>query len=154
LADALTRIAHHYYQAAALGITDKAVDFASRAADSAVRMGAYEDALLHFDHVIEMLERDNLRHDHRLPRAYILKGSVHRQLGQTAESIQALVEAVNRTRLLGNAELLVDVLLSLALTTRPGDQQRLVPLLQSALASLAGGDSPCRAKASATLAFA
>jgi predicted ATPase len=152
---ALTRIAHHYYQAAALGLTDKAVDFASRAADSAVRMGAYEDALVHYDHIIETLERDGLSHDQRLARAYILKGSVCRQLGQTSESIQALVEGVNRTRLLGNAELLVDVLLSLALSTRQFvDQQRLVPLLQSVLASLAGGDSPCRAKASATLAYA
>lgn len=154
LDSALTRIAHHYYQAAALGFTDKAVDFASRAADSAVRMGAYEDALVHYDHVIETLERGDLRHDQRLARAYILKGSVLRQLGQPAEGILALVEAVNRTRLLGNTELLVDVLLSLALSTRQGDQQRLVPLLQSAIASLAEGDSPCRAKASATLAFA
>jgi len=150
---ALSRIAHHYYQAAALGITDKAVDFAARAADSAVRMGAYEDALLHYDHVIETLERDELRHDQRLARAYILKGSVHRQLCQVSESIQTLVEGVNRTRLLGNAELLVDVLLSLALSTRQGDQQRLVPLLHSALALLAEGDSACRAKASATLAW-
>jgi tetratricopeptide (TPR) repeat protein len=154
LDSALTRIAHHYYQAAALGLTDKAVDFASRAADSAVRMGAYEDALLHYDHVIEALERDDLRHDQRLARAYILKGSALRQLGQTVESTQVLVEAVNRTRLSGNAELLVDVLLSLVLSTRQVDQQRLVPLLHSALASLAEGDSPCRAKASATLAFA
>ena len=154
LDSALTRIAHHYYQAAALGITDKAVDFASRAADSAVRMGAYEDALVHYDHVIETLERDDLRHDQRLARAYILKGSVLRQQGQTVESVQVLVEAVNRTRLLGNVELLVDVLLSLVLSTRQVDQQRLVPLLHSALASLAEGDSPCRAKASATLAFA
>jgi len=151
---ALTRIAHHYYQAAALGITDKAVDFASRAAESAVRMGAYEDALVHYDHVIETLERDDLRHDQRLARAYILKGSVLRQLGQAEESAQVLVEAVNRTRLLGNAELLVDVLVSLALTTRQGNQQRLVPLLHSALALLAEDDLVCRAKALATLAFA
>ena len=66
---------------------------------------------------------------------------------------QVLVEAVNRTRLLGNTELLVDVLLSLVLSTRQLDQQRLVPLLHSALALLADGDSACRAKASATLAL-
>ncbi|MBV9724843.1 MAG: AAA family ATPase, partial [Gammaproteobacteria bacterium] len=154
LESALSRIAHHYYQAAALGFTDKAVDFASRAADSAVRLAAYEEALVHYDHVIEMLERHASRHDQRLARAYILKGSVLRQLGRPGESTQVLVEAINRTRLLGNAELLVDVLLSLVLSTRQVDQQRLVPLLHSALASLAEGDSPCRAKASATLAFA
>ena len=37
LEPALTRIAHHYYQAAALGNTDKAVVYALRAAESAVR---------------------------------------------------------------------------------------------------------------------
>lgn len=153
LDSALSRIAHHYYQAAALGIADKAVDFASRAADSAVRMGAYEDALVHYERVIETLEREDLRSDQRLARAYILKGSVLRQLGQPAESTQVLVDAVYRTQLLGNAELLVDVLLSLALSTRQVDQQRLVPLLHRAMALLAGGDSAGRAKASATLAL-
>src|SRR5277367_5859293 len=50
LEPALTRIAHHYYEAAVLGNADKAVVFALRAAESAVRMYPYEDALLHYDH--------------------------------------------------------------------------------------------------------
>ena len=53
---ALTRIAHHYHEAAALGYADKAVVFALRAAESAVAIYAYEDALLHYDRAIESLE--------------------------------------------------------------------------------------------------
>jgi hypothetical protein len=55
LEPALTRIAHHYHVASALGNCEKAVTYALRAADSAVRMYAYEDALLHYDRVIEIL---------------------------------------------------------------------------------------------------
>lgn len=151
---ALTRIAHHYHEAAALGDAAKAVTFALRAAESAIRIGAYEDAVLHYDRVIEALERNGSSHDERLARAYILKGSALRQLGQIQPSIEVLLEAVNRTRILGNAELLVDVLVFLAMVTRHVDQQHFVPLLLRALALLPEVDSVPRAKALATLAFA
>ena len=49
--------------------------YALRAAESAVRIYAYEEALLHYDHAIETLESGGLMHDERLARAYILKGS-------------------------------------------------------------------------------
>src|SRR5665213_608075 len=75
LDSALSRIAHHYYEAAALGNADKAVTYALRAADSAARIYAYEDALLHYDRAIETLERGGLIHDERLARTLILKGS-------------------------------------------------------------------------------
>jgi predicted ATPase/DNA-binding CsgD family transcriptional regulator len=154
LEPALTRIAHHYHEAAALGNTEKAVVYALRAAESAVRMYAYEEALVHYDHVIQMLESGGLMHDERLARAYILKGSALKQLGQIPQSIEALLEAVNRTRVLGSAELLVDVLVLLAMTTRHVEQRRFVPLLDRALALLPEVDSAPRAKALATLAFA
>jgi predicted ATPase/DNA-binding CsgD family transcriptional regulator len=154
LEPALTRIAHHYYKGAVLGNTDKAVAFAFRAAESAVRMYAYEGALLHYDRVIETLETGGLMHDERLARAYILKGSALRLLGQADRSIDVLLEAVNRTRVLGSAELLVDVLMSLAMASQHVAQQHIVPLLEHALALLPKADSAARAKALATLAFA
>jgi DNA-binding CsgD family transcriptional regulator len=150
----LTRIAHHYYKAAVLGNADKAVAYAFRAAESAVRMYAYEDALLHYDRAIETLEKGGLMHDERLARAYILKGSALRLLGQADRSVEVLLEAVNRTRILGSAELLVDVLLSLAMASQHVAQRHLVPLLERALALLPKADSAARAKALATLAFA
>jgi DNA-binding CsgD family transcriptional regulator len=154
LEGALTRIAHHYYAAAALGHADKAITFALRAADSAVRMCAYEDAVLHYDHIIEMLENDGLMHDERLARAYILKGTALRLMGHAQKSIEVLLAAVNRTRVSGSGDLLVDALVDLAMSSRHVEQQHFVPLLEHALALLPEADSVSRAKVLATLAFA
>jgi DNA-binding CsgD family transcriptional regulator/tetratricopeptide (TPR) repeat protein len=151
---ALTRIAHHYYQASALGYRENAVVYALRAAESAVRIYAYEDALLHYDRAIETLESAGLMHDERLARAYILKGSALRLLGRPDRAIDALLEGVNRTRVMGNAELLVDVLVLLAMASQHIAQRHIIPLLESALALLPQVDSVARAKALATLAFA
>jgi tetratricopeptide (TPR) repeat protein len=153
LESALSRVAHHYYEAAALGNADKAVTYALRAAESAVRMYAYEDALRHYDRAIETLERSGLTHDERLAQALILKGSALYQLGQPHRSIEVLLGAVNRTRALG-VDLLVDALMLLAMSSRHVEQQHFVPLLDRALALLPETDSVARAKALATLAFA
>src|SRR6201997_918262 len=116
LEPALTRIAHHYHVATALGNDDKAVEFALRAADSAVRVYAYEDALLHYDRAIETLMSGGLVHDERLARVYILKSVALKYLGQVRRSIDVLLEAVSQTRVSGSAELLVDVLMFLAIS--------------------------------------
>ena len=153
LEPALTRIAHHYHEAA-LGNPDKAIVFALRAADSAVRMYAYEDALLHYERAIETLKSSGLMHDERLARVYILKGLALIDLGQVQQSIDVLLEAVNRTRVLGSAELLVDALMCLAYSSSYVAQQHLLPLLDHALTLLPEVDSVARAKALATRAFA
>ena len=154
LEPALTRIAYHYHQAVALGFAEQAVVYAMRAAESATRMYAYEEALLQYDRAIETLQSEGLMHDERLARAYVLKGSALRLLGQIDRSIDVLLEAVNRTRVLGSAELLVDGLMSLAMTSQHVAQRHIVPLLDRALALLPETDSVARAKALATLAFA
>ncbi len=150
----LARIAHHYYQLAALGTFDKAVTYALKAADRSLRVCAYEDALLHYDHVIEILEKNNRLHDERLGRAYILKGCALRQLGQVAQSIEVLLEAVNRTRVMGSAGLLVDVLAFLSMSARHLECQHFIPLLDRTLVLLPEDDLVSRAKALATKAFA
>ncbi|MBV9912862.1 MAG: hypothetical protein JOZ93_09795 [Sinobacteraceae bacterium] len=150
----LTLIAYHYHQAAVLGFSEQAVVYALRAAESAVRIYAYEEALLQYDRAIETLQGSGLLHDERLARAYVLKGSALRLLGQIDRSIDVLLEAVNRTRVLDSAELLVDVLISLVMTTQHVRQRHIVPLLDRAFALLPEVDSVARAQALATLAFA
>src|SRR5215469_12740802 len=150
----LDRIALHYHAASALGSPDNAVLFALRAADKAVRMGAHEDALRHYDRAIETLERRSLMLDERLARVRILKGSALRQLGQVERSIEVLLDAVKYVHTLGGVELLVDALMSLAMTTRHIAQQHLIPMLNHALNLLPPADSGARAKALATRAFA
>ena len=151
----LTRIAYHYHVAAALGDPDKAVAYALRAADKAVLLCAYEDALLHYDRAIETLQRCGIAHDERLARTCILKAAALKELGQVRRSTDVLLEAINLTRALGNhAELLVDALELLAFTTRHVPQGHLIPLLEHALTLLPRVDSAARAKALAIRAFA
>jgi len=150
----LDRIAHHYHAASALGGRDNAVLFALRAADNAARIGAYEDALLHYDRAIETLERSGLTQDERLGRARILKGSALKQLGQVERSIEVLLDAVQCVHTHGGAELLVDALMHLAMSSSHIAQQHLIPMLNHALELLPRTESSARAKALATQAFA
>ena len=150
----LTRIAHHYYESVALGHTQEAVSYALLAADSAARMYAFEEAILHYDRTIRTLENAGLRQDGRLARAYILKASALKQMGQIPQSVDVLLEAVNRTRVLGSAELLVDLVMLVTSSSRHWPHQHFVPLLERVLEVLPAVDSPSRAKALSTLAFA
>jgi len=150
----LTRIAHHYYESVALGHTQEAVSYSLLAADSAARMYAFEEAILHYDRTIRMLENAGLRQDARLARAYILKASALKQMGQIPQSVDVLLEAVNRTRVLGSAELLVDLVMLVTSSSRHWPHQHFVPLLERVLEVLPAVDSPSRAKALSTLAFA
>jgi len=154
LEPALTRIAYHYHAAGVLGDPDKAVAYALRAADKAVLLCAYEDALLHYDRAIETLERGGIAHDERLARTYVLKAAALKELGQVQRAMDVILEAVNRTRALGkHPELLVDALELLAFVTRHVEQDQLIPLLEHALALLPAEDSSARAKALAIRAF-
>jgi hypothetical protein len=150
----LTRIAHHYYESVTLGHTQEAVSYALLAADSAARMYAFEEAILHYDRTIRTLENAGLRQDARLARAYILKASALKQMGQIPQSVDVLLEAVNRTRVLGSAELLVDLVMLVTSSSRHWPHQHFVPLLERVLEVLPAVDSPARAKALSTLAFA
>lgn len=150
----LTRIAHHYYESVALGHAQEAVSYALLAADSAARMYAFEEAILHYDRTIRTLENAGLRQDARLARAYILKASALKQMGQIPQSVDVLLEAVNRTRVLGSAELLVDLVMLVTSSSRHWPHQHFVPLLERVLDVLPAVDSPARAKALSTLAFA
>ena len=52
----LSSIAHHFFEAAPLGLINEAVEFARRAGDSASSRLAYEDAARHYARALELLE--------------------------------------------------------------------------------------------------
>ncbi len=151
---ALSRIAHHYYETAALGSIDKAAEYAALAADYAWRVHAYEDALTHYDHVISVFTVNGNSSDERLVRALFLKGQTLIQMGSVQPAIHALLKAASVAKGLGNAELLVDVASELVLSTSHSPQGQAVALLEKALMLLPESDLASGAKARAALAFA
>lgn len=149
----LSRIAHHYHESAALGQADRAVEFGMRAAQRAARVHAYEEALLHYERVIEAARLCGDPDDPRLARAIVLKGATLKDLGNVVESIDALFEAITHIRGLDDTALFVDVVMLLAVSTSHASQQHIVPLIRQVLDALDDGDTPAHAKALATLAF-
>ncbi len=155
LEPALSRIAHHYYETAAIGSLDQAVEYAMRAADYALRIHAYEETLVHCDQLISLLSPNGrTSNDERLVRVLFLKGQTLLSLGTVQPAIQSLFEATSVVSRLGNAELLVDIASQLVLATSHTPQRHAIPLLEKALALLPEGDSIAGAKVRAALAFA
>jgi DNA-binding CsgD family transcriptional regulator/tetratricopeptide (TPR) repeat protein len=150
----LTTIAHHYHEAAPLGFGDQAIDFALRAADHATGLGAYEDAVFHYERAITVLTMNGLHDDQRLATAHYLNGCALTVLGNTDKSLESLMQCVKYVLRIGNGALLVDALTRLAWTCSYAPQTHVEPLLRKALAILPDTDSAARAKALATLAFA
>lgn len=153
LEEYLTRIAHHYYESAALGMRDKAIKFAMRAADAAAAMQAYEEAVIHYDQVIGVLELESRDDEERLARTWFLKATALLWSGHTQAALQALLRAASYVHRAGHAEQLVDIATMLTLTSSCYPQQSHVGLLEKALTLLPDEDSAMRAKALGCLAF-
>jgi predicted ATPase/DNA-binding CsgD family transcriptional regulator len=149
----LTRVAHHYFESAALGEVEKAVEFASRAAAAAAAVHAYEQAVTHYDQLIDVLEWAGRPDDERVARAHSLKGDALLCSGRVDKATEALLQAVNHVHKLGDVSQLIDVVSLLILTTSDGPQQAHRKLLEKALQLLPAGDGATRARALASLAF-
>ena len=52
----LPELAHHFFQAAPGGEAEKAIDFATRAAERALRLAAYEEAAAHYERALQAFE--------------------------------------------------------------------------------------------------
>jgi DNA-binding CsgD family transcriptional regulator/tetratricopeptide (TPR) repeat protein len=150
----LSRIAHHYYEAAMLGHVEQAAEYSARAAEHASRMHAHEEALTHYDRVIDVLTLSGQPTDERVARATFLKGRALIHLGAIEDAAQALLKAVHAVKSFGNAEFLVDVASQLVFIMSTGPQREIVPLLEKALTLLTDDAHKARAKAMASLALA
>ena len=150
----LSRIAHHYHEAAMLGHVEQAAEYAARAAEHASRMQAYEEALTQYDRVIDVLTLSGQHTDERVARAMFLKGRALSYLGAFDDAAQALLKAVHAVKSSGNAEFVVDVASQLVFISVTGPQREIVPLLEKALTLLADDAHTARAKATASLALA
>ncbi len=150
----LSQNAHHYHEAAMLGYVDEAAEYAARAAEHASRMQAYEEALTHYDRLIDVLTLSGQHSDERVARAMFLKGRAFCYLGAYGDAAQALLKAVHAIKSSGNAEFVVDVASQLVLISSTGSQREMVPLLEKVLTLLADDALEARAKAIAALALA
>jgi AAA ATPase domain/Adenylate and Guanylate cyclase catalytic domain len=153
----LPTLAHHYCEAASLGETDKAIRFATEAAEGAIARLAYEEAADLYERALAVIEPRS--GDERAHRGDLLIELANARLaaGDRGAARQAAFEAAQHGREVGRPDLLADAATSMAEFRRPTETGRmvdeaLVALCEETLDALPAGDSIPRAKVAARLA--
>ena len=147
----LSELAHHLLEGPPEGL-EAAVSYAIAAADRAVALAAFEEA-------VALLERAQLAAREASPKLLaevrIALGCTRIRRGQGAAGQALCLEAAETARKLGDSELLARAALAYGLEiTAALVNPTLVALLEESLAALPEGDSALRARVTARLAAA
>jgi DNA-binding SARP family transcriptional activator len=147
-------LAHHFCAAAPLGGTRRAVDYARRAADDALRKLAPNDAVDHYERAIRALELEEPVDRRELCDLVLRAGQARAQAGDRLGGRAALEDGAALAAELGEPELLAQASLSIdshGLSMGLVDE-RLVAILGDALAGLRPVDHGLRSRVLARLA--
>jgi predicted ATPase len=143
----LSELAYHFIEAAPVGDPQKALDYATRAAEGALDVFAYERAEELFTYALRALELAPTTDQARRCRLLIALGDAQMRAGDIGMARGTLREAAALARRLQAPELLAEAALRAApwgvATGRVDDE--LVGLLEEALAALDESDSVLRA---------
>jgi class 3 adenylate cyclase/tetratricopeptide (TPR) repeat protein len=102
--DRLAELAHHYYEGAAAGEVDKAIDCCRRAGDRSLALLAYEEAAQHYERALEALDLDPSADPARRCGLLIALGDARGRSGDRTGRIAAALEAAKAARRAGSAE--------------------------------------------------
>jgi tetratricopeptide (TPR) repeat protein len=153
----LSELAHHFLKSAAGGGAEQAVRYCTGAADRAVRLLAFEEAVRLYESALRALDLCSTS-DRRTHCALLLElGEAHLKAGNEASAKDAFLGAAEVARDIGATELLARAAIGYGgrfVWTRPGTDTRVIPMLREALAELGDETSTLRARLLARLAGA
>jgi DNA-binding CsgD family transcriptional regulator len=152
----LFALAQHFFEAAPGGATEKAIDYACRAAEQALSQGAYEDAARQYERALQLLDLQEEPDPRRQLDLLLLLARAQYWGDALQPRHAALARAHELARLLGDGVALARIAVA-SDTMEEGDvnpDPALVRLEEEALAALDEGDSPLRAELMARLAHA
>lgn len=153
----LAELALHFFEAAAGGGVDKAIDYAHRAAERAVGLLAYEEATRLFDLALVALELKRPVDEGMHCELLLGFGDAHAKAGNEPAAKAAFLDAASIAERLHSPEALGRAALGYGgrfVWTRAGSDKQIISLLEQALTALGQGDSSLRARVSARLAGA
>jgi hypothetical protein len=153
----LAEIAHHLFEAAPLGNTATAVDYARWAGEEAARSLAYEEAARLFRMALQALEREEQPDQGLAAELLLAEGDARARAGDLLGARESFLSAADNARRRGAATQLGRAALGYGgrfAWSRAGDDTYLVPMLQDALVLLGGGDDRLRVRLLARLASA
>jgi len=150
----LPLLAHHYLRTLPAQNSEKAIEYASRAADRAVGIMAYEEAARLYEMAIQACESSAPTNQSKLCELLLLQGDSLYRAGLADESRTAFQEAAKMARSLGRSTDLARAALGMGvLPSDPGivDYEQ-VKLAEEALNALGESDGKLRAMLLARLA--
>lgn len=145
-------LAHHFREATVDGDPTRAIDYGIRAGDRATQALAHEEAVAHYERTLQVLERQTPVDEARRCPLLIALGLAQVRVGDPTTAAATFLRAVALARELVLPEELARAALGVGEIERQSD--RLVPLLEEALAALDGADSVLRARLLSRLAVA
>ena len=153
----LAEIAHHFLEAAPGGDRERAIDYARRAADRAGRLLAYEEAARLYGMALAALDSTESADEPTRCELLLALGEAQARSGEMAPAKETFEHAADAASRLSLPGLLARAAIGYGgrfVWVRAGNDRRLVPLLESALAALPNEDSALRVKLLARLAGA
>jgi len=151
-------LAHHFYQAAAIGEGERALEYGVRAGEWACERAAFEEAPPHFERALEALGLIAPGNEGRRCELLLALGDAQTKAGDRETARKTLSSAARLAKKVGLPDKLATAALRfapdfLAIETGIYDPA-LVDLLEEALAALDPSDSAVRARLLARLAVA
>jgi len=155
----LADIARHFFEAAKGGDIDKAIIYTKRAGDRAAELLAYEDAVLHYQRALQVIELKEGPDERTRIDLLLALGAAQSRAGEAARARETFFEAADLARRIGEAELRAHAALGFGGGLEASEvsghvDETSVRLLQEAIAALPTGDSALRARLLGRLAAA
>jgi len=141
----VAELAHHFIEAAPGGEGEKAIDYAERAARRAAAQLAHEDAALHYERALEVLDLSRHADPARRLALLLQLGEAQRTAGRFVVSRETFEAAASIARELGNPESLARAALGVSALSEVGRlDEAIVALLEESLEAVGPDDSIIR----------
>ena len=151
----LPQLAYHLCEAASAGDVDKAIDYARRAANSALAHFAYEEATAHYERALQVAELKEKADDRLRGELLLALGEAQDSAGDSDRARETYWRAAATARSLQAPDLLAGAALGLCSLFIVGTvDQPVVDLHEEALWALGESDSAIKARVLAGLALA
>ena len=142
----LPQLAYHFSEAAQGGDVEKAVSYATRAAERALGLTAYEEAAGHFERALQVMEMGGSASDEARCDLLIALGDAQYRSGDVTESQATYDGAIEIARRMADGDRLGRAVLGRTRYFEVGAvREAFMALLDDALAAVGGSDSAIRA---------
>jgi class 3 adenylate cyclase/tetratricopeptide (TPR) repeat protein len=161
----LSELAHHFFQAAAGGEVERAIDYSVRAAQRSDELLAYEESVVHYERALQALELSTDVDETQRAELQLALGRAELRVGSYETARGSFLRVAELGRRLGRPDLIARAAMGLGgwppqagrAPTVAGAQSRLFAefrgLAEEALEAIGPGDSPLRAQLISALAL-